>query len=104
LQNDAVEPLAKTPIRIHPRAVAVVISCCVLMLAAVVIVSLQSFTTSDTRCNGTLLRLIEGGGLTNPDGVCAHAENVRFAWSMAVFGTACGLVWLTVRAAGRRSA
>jgi hypothetical protein len=77
------------------------VSLCVLVLAAGAIALLQSFTVSDTRCNGTIQRLVRGGPFTNPDGVCAGRETVRFGWSVAIAGLGCLIAWLTLSKARR---
>jgi hypothetical protein len=69
-----------------------------LMLAAILIVLLQApYETYDSRCEGVVLRLLDGGPAQGDAGACWHGESVRLRLTvlvgvMTVAGVALELV------------
>lgn len=78
----------------RPWLVALLVTGCIVILAAIVIAAMQSFVVSDTKCEGVVVRVLRGGPARSVDGVCARGDSVRLRASAAV-----GLVALLLIAA-----
>jgi hypothetical protein len=98
-ENEASPVGGSTPRQLWLAAVA--ITGAILFFSGIAIAGLQSFSFSDTVCNGIVVRVIDGGPSQSPDQGCRRRETVRFWESVGLAEAAFGLVGLTWTAAGR---
>jgi hypothetical protein len=85
----------------HPWLMASVVSVGIVLLLAIPVAALQTFTVGDTGCNGVLARVVIGGAFASPDGGCRHGETVRFWTTMVVVSVGLVGIGLSYRSAWR---